>query len=158
MDDWYENSPPGVACPGLDTGSCPHRRPALRCGAVPTVDHTPHRRAGPLRLTGVTRYPRWGAEAGTPDMYNPHTTGNTPFSPLGAPAGVGVQRGYPHQPATPSAPYPVLPDSDPVPMARGTGAATPQTSHPLPTSHTPLPSCPPSSPPHSASCLRSLPG
>ncbi len=31
-------------------------------------------------------------------------------------------------------PSPVVPDSDPVPMARGTGAATPPTCYPLPTS------------------------
>ena len=50
---------------------------------APTLSYQPpNRLTGPLRLTGESRYPRWGAEVGTPDMFNPHPTSNaSPSSP-----------------------------------------------------------------------------
>ena len=54
--------------------------PRARCGAGTHGGPIQSRRAGSLRLTGVTRYPWWGAEAGTPDIYNSQPTGATPFS------------------------------------------------------------------------------
>ncbi len=92
------------------------------------VPAPPLRRASSHRLTGVTRYPRWGAEVGTPDMYNPHATGNTPFSYLGALAAAGMLDCYENSPqgssrlhsscppSSPRTPYPVSPHSDAGPV------------------------------------------
>ena len=56
------------------TPPCPHRLPVVPsivtphpdAGRYPRRDSPSHRRTSPIRLTGETRYPRWGAEVGRP--------------------------------------------------------------------------------------------
>ncbi len=77
----------GAGHPATPDPACPRRHKAtppfhhlVQPKWVHVIATKTSRPAPQHRLTGVTRYPRWGAEVGTPDMYNSQPAGSTPLS------------------------------------------------------------------------------
>ncbi len=142
-------SPANRACRGASRGHPPGWTGAATPNNLSPLTHIRHSpnpsSPTPIGDPGGRGYPHQPATQPHPGAPPSHTTGilaTRRAGPRSGTHGAGYGRGYPHQPPThyphPPFPQPVVPDPDPVPtVGRGTGAATPPTSHPLPTSAIP---------------------